>query len=127
VVAIGRDPAGERPRRGDIHFIDFGNVGGHVIRGPHPAVVVQADRMNQASSTVLLCPMTSRVVHDPAAYVPPYLVRTTRQQTGLDRDGWVKADQVFTRPVASIGPRAGRLNPEAIDRLDEALRFVLDI
>jgi mRNA-degrading endonuclease toxin of MazEF toxin-antitoxin module len=123
MVGIGREPADERLLRGDIVLIDFETTGGSVLAGPHPAVIVQADRM-RASSTVLVCPMTSRVLHDPS-YVPPYLARATRTETGLDRDGWVKCDQVFTRPAASIGPRVGRLSPEALSRLDAALRFCL--
>jgi mRNA-degrading endonuclease toxin of MazEF toxin-antitoxin module len=123
MVGIGHEPAGDRPRRGDIVLVDFGMTGGAVLAGPHPAVVVQADTM-RASSTVLVCPMTSRVLRDPT-YVPPYLARAARTETGLDRDGWVKCDQVFTRPVATIGPRVGRLNPEALSRVDAALRFCL--
>lgn len=127
MVGPGRDHPADKPRRGDIHFVDFGEVGGHVIRDPHPAVVVQSDRMNRTAGTVMLCPMTSRIRHDEASYVPPYLVKATRQASGLDRDGWVKCDQIFTRPSDALGTRAGRLNPETMDRVDEALRLSLDL
>jgi len=50
-----------------------------------------------------------------------------RRESGLDRDGFVKADQPTTLPVAVLGPRAGRLAAAAIDRLDTSLRFVLDL
>jgi mRNA-degrading endonuclease toxin of MazEF toxin-antitoxin module len=113
------------PARGDIHLVGFEDLGGHVLRGPHPALVVQTDRMRR-SSTVLVCPLTSRASPLPD-YVPPYLVRVTRQASGLDRDGWAKCDQLFTRPVASLGPRVGRLNPETMGSVDEALRFVLGL
>jgi mRNA-degrading endonuclease toxin of MazEF toxin-antitoxin module len=78
------------------------------------------------SSTVVVCPLTSR--GSPIeGYVPPYLVRVTRPASGLDRDGWAKCDQLFTRPVASLGPRIGRLNPETMAAVDDALRFVLGL
>jgi len=125
VVSIGREPAQESRRRGDVVLIDFGTTGGSVLAGPHPAVIVQADRMH-ASSTVLVCPMTSRTMHD-QTWVPPYLARASRTETGLDRDGWVKCDQVFTRPAVTIGPRIGRLSPEALSRVDAALRFCLGL
>jgi len=94
------------------------------MRGPHPAVVVRTDRMIR-SSTVIMVPMTSAPRSAPEE--PPYLVPVTRQESGLDRDGWIKCDQPATLPVAILGPRAGRLNPAATDRLDAAIRFVLDL
>jgi len=110
--------------RGDIHFIAFPDAGGHVLRGPHPAVVVQTDRMRR-SSTVVVVPMTSSVRS--SAEAPPYLVSVAARESSLDRDGYAKCDQPATLPVVVLGPRAGRLSPAAIDRLDAALRFVLEL
>jgi mRNA interferase MazF len=124
VVGIGRVPPTTGPQRGDIHFIAFPDAGGNVRRGPHPAVVVQTDRM-RASSTVVVVPMTSTARS--AAEDPPYLVTAGRRQTGLDRDGYVKCDQPATLPVIVLGPRAGRLAPATLERVDAALRFVLDL
>lgn len=70
--------------------------------------------------------MTSRGGRQPDN-VPPYLVWVPRQDSGLDRDGWVKADQLFTRPVGILGPKLGRLAPEALARVDASLRFVLGL
>jgi mRNA-degrading endonuclease toxin of MazEF toxin-antitoxin module len=127
VVGIGSGPPETGPRRADIHLVDFPEVAGHVITGPHPAVIVSSDRLNRGSGTVLVCPMTSRIRHDPTEYLPPYLITATARDSGLNRDGYVKVDQVFTRPVSALGNRIGRLNPETIDRVDAALRFVLAI
>jgi mRNA-degrading endonuclease toxin of MazEF toxin-antitoxin module len=124
VVGIGREPVAIGPRRGDIHFIAFPDAGGHVVRGPHPAVVVQAERMRR-SSTVIVVPMTSAARS--ASEVPPYLVPVSARDSGLDRDGFIKADQPATLPVAVLGPLAGRLAPEIIDRLNASLRFVLEL
>lgn len=123
MVGIGRSREGGGPSRGDVHLITFAEVGGAVMRGPHPAVLVQTDRLSR-SSTVLVCPMSTRGGRGPD-YVPPYLVWVRRQESGLDRDGWIKVDQLYTRPVEDLGPRLGRLNPEAMARLDASLRFVL--
>ena len=124
VVGIGREAPALGPRRGDIHFIAFPDACGHVLRGPHPAVVVQAERLRR-STTVIVVPMTSAVRS--AAELPPYLVGVKAKESGLDRDGFVKVDQPATLPVAALGPRAGRLVPALIDRLDASLRFVLDL
>jgi mRNA-degrading endonuclease toxin of MazEF toxin-antitoxin module len=124
VVAIGQRPASLGPRRGDVHFIAFPDSGGNVIRGPHPAVVVQTDRMAR-SSTVIVVPMTSAARS--AAEAPPYLVPVGARESGLDRDGFAKCDQPTTLPAVVLGPKAGRLAPGALDRVDVALRFVLDL
>jgi mRNA-degrading endonuclease toxin of MazEF toxin-antitoxin module len=58
---------------------------------------------------------------------PPYLVGVAAGEAGLPRAGYVKCDQLVTLPTVVLGPRVGRLNPEAINRLDRALRFVLDL
>jgi mRNA-degrading endonuclease toxin of MazEF toxin-antitoxin module len=112
------------PARGDIHFIAFPEVGGHVIRGPHPAVVIQTNRFRR-SATTIVAPMTS--TSRAAEFSPPHLVAVTARDSGLDRDGWVKCDQILTFPTQALGPRVGRLNPVAQQQVDAALRLVLDL
>jgi mRNA-degrading endonuclease toxin of MazEF toxin-antitoxin module len=62
-----------------------------------------------------------------AEFEPPFLVPIRAGEAGLPRDGWVKCDQPITIPSAILGPRAGRLSPEALARVDVAIRFVLDV
>lgn len=124
MVGIGREPATRGTRRGDIHFVDFGDLGGHVIRGPHPALVIQSDRLAR-SSTVVVAPLTSAA--RAAQFSPPFLVPVSARESGLPKDGWVKCDQPTTLPVALLGPKVGRLSPEALERLDVALAFVLGL
>jgi mRNA-degrading endonuclease toxin of MazEF toxin-antitoxin module len=124
VTGIGRQASLAGPRRGDVHFIAFPDAGGNVLRGPHPAIVVQTNRLAR-SSTVVVVPMTSTTRS--AAEEPPYLVAISARESGLDRDGFAKCDQPATLPVTVLGPKAGRVSPAAIDRLDDALRFVLDL
>ncbi len=124
MVGIGRGPATLGPRRGDIHFVDFADSGGNVIHGLHPALVIQADRLAR-SSTVIVAPVTSAARAAPHA--PPFLVAVGAGESGLPLDGWIKCDQPTTLPTALLGPRVGRLNPAALERLDTALRFVLDL
>lgn len=124
MVGMGPDPADRAPRRGDVHLVDFPDVGGNVIRGPHPAAIVQTDRMRQ-SSTVVVVPLTSSA--RAAEFRPPFLARIGARESGLPRDGWAKCDQPMTLPAMVLGPRMGRLNPEAVDRVDKALRFALNL
>lgn len=124
MVGIGNAPANAGPVRGDIHIIDFPDVGGHVIRGPHPGVIVQTDRMRR-SSTVVVVPLTSAA--RAASFAPAFLVAVPGRTSGLPRDGWAKCDQPFTIPTSLLGARAGRLSPETLERVEDALRFVLGL
>jgi mRNA-degrading endonuclease toxin of MazEF toxin-antitoxin module len=124
VVGIGRTPPAIGPRRGDIHLIDFPDLGGNVIRGPHPGVVVRTDRMAK-STTVIVAPMTSTARSAPEK--PRDLVPVAGREAGLPKDGYVKCDQLATLPAILLGPKLGRHNPKAIDRLDDGLRFVLGL
>jgi mRNA-degrading endonuclease toxin of MazEF toxin-antitoxin module len=102
--------------------VAFRDDAGHVIAGPHPAVVVQTPAMAR-SATVIVVPMTSKARS--AELRPPYLVAVAARESGLSKDGWVKADQIVTIDVAQLGDRAGRLPPARMEELDAALRFVL--
>jgi mRNA interferase MazF len=124
MVSIGRELPAAGPRRGDIFVLDLPDVGGHVQAGRRPGVVVQADRFAR-SGTVILCPLTSAPPRDDLPR--PHRVPVARNETGLDRDGWVKADQLVTVPGSTLAGPVGRLAPEALARLDDALRFVLDL
>jgi mRNA-degrading endonuclease toxin of MazEF toxin-antitoxin module len=77
------------------------------------------------SSTVVLVPLTSAA--KAAEFQPEFLVRISVQESGLPRDGFAKCDQPMTLPTVVLGPKAGRLNPDAIARVDDALRFVLGL
>lgn len=46
-------------KRGEIYLYDFGNNGGSIQNGVRPALVVQCDEGNAASSTTIIAAMTS--------------------------------------------------------------------
>jgi mRNA-degrading endonuclease toxin of MazEF toxin-antitoxin module len=124
VVSIGRGTPEAGPRKGDIFVLEFPDIGGHVQSGRRPGVAVQADRLSR-SGTVIMCPITSAPPRDELRR--PHRVPVARTESGLDRDGWVKADQLVTVPVTMLTGPVGRLAPAALDRVDAALRFVLDL
>jgi mRNA-degrading endonuclease toxin of MazEF toxin-antitoxin module len=124
MVGIDEAPPVIGPSRGDIHVVDFPNLGGNVIRGPHPGVIVQTDRMRR-SSRIVVVPLTSAA--KAARFEPEFLVKIAAGDAGLPRDGWAKCDQPMTLPAFLLGPKMGRLSPAAIDCVDDALRFVLGL
>lgn len=124
MVGIGRAPAVAGPTRGDVHLVAFPEGQGHVLGGPHPAVIVQTDRLGRSSTTVVV-PMTSSA--KAADFEPPFLVKVRAREADLPRDGFAKCDQVSVISTSQLGPRMGRLNPRTMDQVDAALRFVLGL
>ena len=112
------------PQRGEIYRLHLRRTGGHVLSGPHWAVVVQTSRM-ASSSTTLVVPITTNAAS--AHLEPPYLVHASARDLQLSWDGWIHADQVFTFPVDELDERIGVLPGRKLDELDDALRFVLDL
>jgi len=123
-VSIGHAAPQAGPRKGDIFVLDLPDVGGQVQSGRRPGVVVQADRFAR-SGTVVMCPMTSSAPADD--HPRPHRVPVARAESGLDRDGWVKVDQIVTAPATVLHGPIAHLAPAAIERVDAALRFVLDL
>jgi mRNA-degrading endonuclease toxin of MazEF toxin-antitoxin module len=122
MVGIGHAPPETGPQRGDIFFVNLPDVGGHVMKGPHPVLIVRSDALRR-STTVNVLPMASTARS--MAQQPPYLVPVTSRESGLNRDGFVRCDQTLTVPATVFARRAGRLSPGALDRVDAALRFLL--
>ena len=83
---------------------------------------------SDAGWSVGLVSLRQQVIDAGVAELEQFGVSTCGVQADVtDRDGWVKADQLFTRPIDTLGPRLGRLNPAAMTRVDASLRFVLGL
>jgi mRNA interferase MazF len=104
-------------RRGDVVLMV---VPGELGR-PRPGVIVQSDELGDATTTVLICPMTSdiqantrmRPVVDPAS------------GNGLRLPSQVMTDKLLPLRRDRVRQVLGRLDPDAIEQLDRALLTVL--
>jgi mRNA-degrading endonuclease toxin of MazEF toxin-antitoxin module len=123
-VTIGQRLTAAGPRRGEIYRLQFREIGGQVLSGPHFAVVVQTTRM-ASSGTTLAVPVTSSAAS--GHLDPPYLVHASARDLQLVWDGWIHADQVATFPTSELEDRVGVLAGRKLEELDRALRFVLDV
>lgn len=111
--------------RGDIRLIDFAPAIGSEADKRRPAVIVSNDRANGVAArlgrgVITVVPVTSNVER-----VFPFQVLLDAASSGLDRDSKAQAEQVRSVDVERIGPRLGRVGPEDLRRLDDALRLHL--
>ena len=90
---------------------------------PRPALVVQSDLFNPDHGSTVLCPLTSDLTRQgmfrvslPAADTP-----------GLRTDSEIMIDKMTVMARSRIRQRIGRLTPEQMGAVDQALRIWLDL
>ena len=82
---------------------------------PRPVVIVQDDAFQTAS--VAVCALTTFPVDAPMVRLP---VDPT-PGNGLRQASWIMVDKVATMPRSKMGSLVGRLEQDAMERLDDAL------
>lgn len=104
--------------RGSVVIVEHGEFG-----RPRPAVIVQADELDRATTTVLVCPITS----DLTEQLPIRPAIDPKDETGLRVPSQIMTDKAFAIPRERIRRVIGSIDPEAILRLDAALLTVFGL
>jgi mRNA interferase MazF len=106
-------------RRGDIVTVsapgDYGK--------PRPAVVIQADTLNQSAQSTVVALMTSHLVNAP-------LLRLTPEPTsanGLQKRSQVQVNRLLSLPTAKVGAAVGRLSEQELVELNRLLAVVIGL
>ena len=103
--------------RGDIFIADLDPVVGSEQGGIRPVIIVQNDRGNRFSPTVICAAMTSRLgKHD-----LPTHVWISRADSGLKSDSLVLCEQIRTIEKRRLRERAGHVGGLALQRVNGAL------
>jgi mRNA interferase MazF len=108
-------PAGWFPKRGEISLF--------ALDKERPAVVISSNALNRHSLDVCVVPL-STVEHKAFTLRPKLRVG----EGGLDRDSWVKCDQVTTIEKAkAVYPPLGALSQVALDKIEQAIKLALEL
>ena len=110
-------------QRGDIFIADLNPVVGSEQGGIRPVVIVQNDRGNRCSPTVICAAMTSRLGKNDL----PTHVWVSARDSGLRSDSLVLCEQIRTIEKKRLKGRAGRIAGLALARVDEALLAAMGI
>ena len=103
--------------RGEVFYADLSPVVGSEQGGVRPVLIIQNDVGNRHSPTVIAAAITSRQDKN---RLPTHIgVRADR--CGLSRDSIVLTEQIRTLYKRRLRERAGRIAPEDMQRVDEAL------
>jgi mRNA interferase MazF len=111
-----------RPGRGEIWLTDFGVPIGHEVGYRRPAVVISSDRLNRVGAVAVVVPMTSQ-----ERRLPTHVHVPARQGTGLGKESWAKVDDVKSVSTERLEERLGEIDRLSMDRVEEALRLLLEI
>ena len=110
-------------RRGDIFIADLDPVVGSEQGGVRPVVIVQNNRGNHFSPTVICAAMTSRTGKSDL----PTHVWVSAHDSGLRSDSIVLCEQLRTLEKTRLDRRLGRLSSKRMENVEEALRHSLDM
>ena len=105
-------------KRGDVIIVAQGEFG-----RARPAVVVQADELGDATTTVLICPITSQVTEQ----LPIRPIVEPDDSNGLRVRSQIMTDKMLALRRARLRRVLGSIDSEASDRLDRALLIVLGL
>ncbi|MFQ5342436.1 MAG: type II toxin-antitoxin system PemK/MazF family toxin [Anaerolineae bacterium] len=121
--------------RGEIYWVEFDPVKGSEQGGLRPALVVQNDVGNRYSSTTVVVAITTTL--PPRPY--PFVVIIEPEESGLPARSAVNCAQIATIQQTDPGARLrpprgesevssiGRLSPERMTEVDEALKYNLSL
>jgi mRNA interferase MazF len=105
-------------KRGDIAIVAHGEFG-----RPRPAVIVQADELGPATTTVLACPITS----DLTEKLPIRPALEPQAENGLHLQSQIMTDKLVSLPRERVRRVIGTIDAATRDRLDTALLLVLGL
>lgn len=109
--------------RGDIYIADLNPVQGSEQGGVRPVVIVQNDRGNRFSPTVICAAMTSQLSKNDL----PTHVWISAKDSGLRSDSLILCEQIRTIEKRRLKSRAGRIDGLAMKRVDDALMAAMGI
>jgi mRNA interferase MazF len=109
------------PRRGEIYETNFHPSRGSEQAGIRPALIVQNDIGNSASSTTIVAAITSK------APKKLYPFEVALPDDALPKPSWVKCDQLLTVDKDRLGRLMGVLSSDLMREVDDALTHSLGI
>ncbi|MBQ4265116.1 MAG: type II toxin-antitoxin system PemK/MazF family toxin [Clostridia bacterium] len=109
--------------RGDIFIADLDPVIGSEQGGVRPVIIVQNDRGNRFSPTVICAAMTSKLNKNDL----PTHVWIAAKESGLERDSLVLCEQIRTLEKRRLRAKAGHVEGLSLKRVDRALAAAMGI
>jgi mRNA interferase MazF len=117
-----QNPALPKPVRGDVFSARLDPAEGSEQTGTRPVVIVSRDSINANSPVVVAVPLTDagnvKRTYPSHVYLP-------RHSAGVKMDSVAKTEQIRAIQISRFVGYYGRLDRQALARLEEALKITL--
>ena len=108
-------------KRGEIYHADLNPVFGSEQGGYRPVLIIQNNRGNQHSPTVIVAAITSQPKTKLPTHVPINGI------SGLEKESFVLLEQIRTVDKRRLDDYVGRLNRDQMNKVEKALRTSMEI
>lgn len=108
-------------QRGDIFYADLSPVIGSEQGGYRPVVIVQNNKGNKHSTTVIVAPISSKLTKNP---LPTHVVI---EDVGLEKKSMILLEQLRTIDKKRIKEKVGALEEDIMVIVNRAIMTSLDL
>lgn len=108
-------------RRGDVYYADLSPVVGSEQGGVRPVVVVQNDKGNKYSKTVIIAPISKKMSKPP---IPTHVIFS---DTSLSYVSMILCEQLRTIDKKRLGQWICTLDDKTVEKINQAIRVSLNI
>lgn len=108
-------------RRGDVYYADLSGVVGSEQDGVRPVVVVQNDKGNKYSTTLIVAPISKKMSKPP---LPTHVIFSVSQ---LNYVSMILLEQLRTIDKKRLGQWICTLDQSTIEKINAALRISLEL
>ena len=108
-------------RRGDVYYADLSGVVGSEQGGVRPVVVVQNDKGNKYSTTLIVAPISKKMSKPP---LPTQVISSVSQ---LNYVSMILLEQLRTIDKKRLGQWICTLDQSTIEKINAALRISLEL
>ncbi len=108
------------PKRGEIYIADLDPAFGGEIHKKRPVLIISTNVVNQNSQTVIMIPLSS--------IVPKFIGLDQvliPKDVGLDEKSVVLTTQIRSIDKIRLIKKAGKLNTEKLEEVEDSLKLVL--
>ncbi|MFV0557376.1 MAG: type II toxin-antitoxin system PemK/MazF family toxin [Enterococcus sp.] len=110
-------------KRGDIYFADLSPVVGSEQGGVRPVLVIQNDRGNHFSPTVIIAAITAKIAKPKL----PTHIGIKAMEKGIGKDSVILMEQIRTIDKSRLKERVCQLDTELMQQVDQALRISIGL
>ena len=106
-------------KRGDVYYADLSPVIGSEQGGVRPVVVVQNDKGNRYSKTIIIAPISKKMSKPP---IPTHVIFS---DDSLSYVSMILCEQLRTRDKKRLGQWICTLDDKTIEKINKAIRVSL--